>query len=56
MAQDWRVHALVYFCRAVDDLSGAVFYWHLDLESADMTQEDIIRMALEAGLGETAPT
>jgi hypothetical protein len=50
MAQDWRVHALVYFCSAVDDLSGAVLYWHLDLESFDMTQEDIIRMARESGM------
>jgi hypothetical protein len=49
MAQDWRVHALVYFCSAVDDLLGAVLYWHLDLEFTDMTQEDIIRMAREAG-------
>ncbi len=36
MAQDWSVHALVYFCSAVDDLLGAVFYWHLDMELADM--------------------
>jgi DNA-directed RNA polymerase subunit RPC12/RpoP len=36
MAQDWRVHALVYFCSAVDDLLGAVLYRHLDLEFADM--------------------
>ena len=50
MAQDWRVHALVYFCSAVDDLSGAVLYWHLDLESFDMTQEDNMRMAREAGV------
>jgi len=42
MAQDWSFHALVYFCSAVDDLLGAVLYWHLDLELADMTQEDII--------------
>jgi hypothetical protein len=49
MAQDWRVHALVYFCSAVDDLLGAVLYWRLDMEFADMTQEDIIRMAREAG-------
>jgi hypothetical protein len=49
MAQDRRVHAVVYFCSAVDDLLGAVLYWHLDLELADMTQEDIIRMAREAG-------
>jgi hypothetical protein len=36
MAQDWRVHALVYFCGAVDDLLGAVLYWNLDLELANM--------------------
>ena len=33
---------MVYFCGAVDDLLGAVLYWRLDLEFADMTQEDII--------------
>ena len=47
MAQDWRVHALVYFCSAVDDLFGAVLHWHLDLELADM--KTIIEMAREAG-------
>ena len=50
MAQDRRVHALVYFCGAVDDLFGIVFHGGLDMELADMTQEDIIRMAREAGL------
>jgi hypothetical protein len=50
MAQDRRVHALVYFCSAVGDLLGVVLYWHLDLEFTDMKQEDIIRMAREAGL------
>ena len=50
MAQDWRVHALVYFCGAAGDLLGAVLYWHLGLESFDMKQEDIIRMAQECGL------
>ena len=50
MAQDWSVYALVYFCSAVDDLFGAVLHWHLDLELTNMTQEDIIRMAREAGL------
>jgi hypothetical protein len=39
VAQDRRVYALVYFCSAVDDLLGAVLYWHLDLELADMTIE-----------------
>jgi hypothetical protein len=50
MAQDRRVHALVYFYSAGSDLLSAVLYWHLDLESFDMKQEDIIRMAREAGL------
>jgi len=50
MAQDWSVHALVYFCSAVDDLLGAVLYWHLDMELTDMTREDIIRMAREANV------
>jgi hypothetical protein len=50
MAQDWSVHALVYFYSVGSDLPWAVSYWRLDLESADMTQEDIIRMAREVGL------
>jgi len=33
---------LVYFCSAADDLLGAVLNRHLDMELADMTQEDII--------------
>jgi len=41
MEQDWSVHALVYFCSAIDDLSGAVLYWHLDLEFTDMNSHDI---------------
>jgi len=49
MAQDWSVHALVYFYSAGSDLPWAVFYWRLDMELTDMTQEDIIRMAREAG-------
>jgi hypothetical protein len=36
MAQDWRVHALVYFCSSVDDLLGAVLHRHLGLELVDM--------------------
>ena len=36
MAQDRRGDALVYFCSAVDDLSGAVLHRHLDMEFADM--------------------
>lgn len=37
MAQDRRVHALVYFCSAVDNLLGVIFYGGLDMELADMT-------------------
>jgi hypothetical protein len=48
MAQDRRVDALVYFCGAVGDLLGAVLYWHLDLESADMTKDEALKLALEA--------
>jgi hypothetical protein len=44
MAQDRRVHALVYFCSAVDDLLGAVLYWRLDMELADMTKLDALRI------------
>jgi hypothetical protein len=44
MAQDWRVHALVYFCSAVGDLSGAVLYGALDLELAGMTKLDALRI------------
>ena len=50
MAQDWSVHALVYFYSAGSYLPWAVLNWRLDMESADMKQEDIIRMAREAGL------
>ena len=39
MAQDRRVHALVYFCGAVDDLFGIVFHGGLDMELVDMTIE-----------------
>ena len=39
MAQDWSVHALVYFCSAVDDLFGAVLHWYLDMEFIDMNTE-----------------
>ena len=45
MAQDWRVHALVYFCSPVGDLSGAILHRHLDLELIDMT----IQLAAEDG-------
>jgi len=37
MAQDWSSDAVVYFCSAVDDLSGAVLYWCLDMELVDMS-------------------
>ena len=50
MAQDRRVHAVVYFCSAGSDLSGAVLYWCLDMEFVDMTRKDIIRMAQEANV------
>jgi len=49
MAQDRRGNALVYFCGLGGHLLSAVLHWHLDLEFVDMTQEDIIRMAEEAG-------
>ena len=45
MAQNWSVHALVYFCSAVGDLLGSVLHWHLDLELIDMT----IQLAAEDG-------
>jgi hypothetical protein len=48
MAQDWSVHALVYFYSASSYLPWAVSYWRLDMESADM--KTIIEMAREAGL------
>jgi hypothetical protein len=50
MAQDWRVHAGFYFCSVVGVFCADLFYWPLDLEFNDMTQEDIIRMAREAGV------
>jgi hypothetical protein len=37
MAQDWSVHALVYFYSVGSDLSGAVLHRHVDLELIDMT-------------------
>jgi len=40
MAQDWSVHALVYFYSAGSDLLGTVFYWRLDLEFVDMTSRN----------------
>jgi hypothetical protein len=36
MAQDWSVHALVYFYSAGSDLPWAVLYWPLGLEFTDM--------------------
>jgi hypothetical protein len=47
MAQDWSVHALVYFYSARSDLPWAVLNWRLDMESTDM--KTIIEMAREAG-------
>jgi len=44
MAQDWSVHALVYFYSAGSDLLWAVFYWRLDLELTDMTKLDALRI------------
>jgi hypothetical protein len=46
MAQDWSVHAGVYFCGVDGVLCPDLFYWPLDLESADM--KTIIEMAREA--------
>jgi hypothetical protein len=48
MAQDWSVHALVYFYSVGSDLPWAVLNWRLDLELTDM--KTIIEMAREAGL------
>jgi hypothetical protein len=48
MAQDWRIHAVVYFYSAGSYLLWAVLYWRLDLELVDM--RTIIEMAFEAGL------
>ena len=42
MAQDWSVHALVYFYSVGSDLLGVILYWHLDLELVDMTRREII--------------
>jgi hypothetical protein len=39
MAQDWSVHALVYFYSAGSDLPWAVLYRSLGMESADMKTE-----------------
>jgi hypothetical protein len=44
MAQDWSVHALVYFYSAGSDLPWAVFYWRLDMEFTDMTKLDALRI------------
>jgi hypothetical protein len=46
MAQDRRVYAGVYFCGVDGVLCPDLFYWPLDLESADM--KTIIEMAREA--------
>jgi hypothetical protein len=47
MAQDWSVHALVYFYSAGSDLPWAVLNWRLDLEPTDMKQEEALKLALE---------
>jgi len=47
MAQDRRVHALVYFCSAGSDLLGAVPHWRLDMEFVDMTEQEWKAMLLE---------
>jgi hypothetical protein len=47
LAQDWSVHALVYFYSAGSDLPWAIFYWRLDMESADMTKDEALQMCLE---------
>jgi hypothetical protein len=44
MAQDWSVHALVYFYSAGSDLPWAVLYWRLDLELTDMTKYEALRI------------
>jgi hypothetical protein len=36
MAQDWSVHALVYFYSVGSDLPWAVLNWRLDMEFTDM--------------------
>jgi hypothetical protein len=41
MAQDWSVHALVYFYSVGSGRSADVFYWRLDLEFTDMNSYDI---------------
>ena len=44
MAQDWGVHAVVYFYSVGSDLPWTVLYWRLDLEFTDMTQEEVIQL------------
>jgi hypothetical protein len=44
MAQDWGVHALVYFYSAGSDLPWAVLYWRLDLELTDMTKDEALKL------------
>ena len=44
MAQDWRVHAVVYFCSAGSDLSVTFLHRALGLELADMTKLDALRI------------
>jgi hypothetical protein len=54
MAHHWRVDAWGNHDGSVGDLLGTVLYGPLDLESADMTQDDIIRMAVTCQLITTA--
>ena len=44
MAQDWSVHALVYFYSAGSDLPWAVLYRRLDLELTDMTKDEALKL------------
>jgi hypothetical protein len=44
MAQDWSVHAVVYFCSAGSGRSDDLFYRPLGLELADMTKLDALRI------------
>jgi hypothetical protein len=52
MADGWHGDADRHHGCAGRGLHPVVLYWRLDLELADMTQEDMIRMAREAGFAE----
>lgn len=47
MAQDWSVHAVVYFYSAGSDLPWAVLYRPLDMELADMKQDEVVQTLRE---------